>query len=155
MLNRPRRGANALEFALVMTFVLVPLVLGAVEFAWYLTLRIAVDHCVADAVREAADTCNPGNCDALAGGECASCLNAANANPSTIGTGRFAQCWSETGYPGTASATSLREGTSLAGTRNRRITVTGSVTYTPLAVTSALPRPLTSHLTMRFDDQSF
>lgn len=152
MFRRLRRGSSALEFALMLG-VTVPLMLGSAEFGWYLSQRIAVEHCTRDAARTAADVCNPANCNAMTGGECATCLNAVGVDPNAVAAAQFAQCWADTGYPGAAAATVTREGTAAAG--NRRITVRGAVQYTPIAATTLLPNPIATALTMRFDDQSF
>jgi hypothetical protein len=145
-----RRGASALEFALVLV-VLVPLVLSSVEFGWYLSLRIAVEHCTRDAARAATQVCNPDNCDALDGGECSSCLSPAGVDPDVVAVDRFVQCWVDTGFPGTASASAIRDG----APGGRYIRVTSNVTYAPVAATSSLPNPIHTTLVMRFADQSY
>lgn len=152
MFQRMRRGASALEFALVLV-VLVPLVVTSIEFGWYMALRIMVEHCTRDAVRAAVDICSPDNCDMLLGGECQACLNPLGTNPTTVATDTFSQCWTGGGYPGTATATVTRSGS--AASFDRRMTVVGSVTYTPIATATLLPNPIRTSLTMRFDDQSF
>lgn len=145
------RGSNALEFAL-MVAVVVPMVLSAAEYGWYLGLRVAAETCTRDAVRVAAGTCNPANCNAVFGGECGSCLDPQGTDVSAMASARLVQCWAETGYPGTATATVTRAGT--ATQQNRRITVDAEVTYQAIAVTSLLPNPIHTSLTMRMDDQS-
>ena len=49
-INRPRRGANALEFALVLP-VLITLLMGAIDFGWYFAQESLVTNALAAAVR--------------------------------------------------------------------------------------------------------
>lgn len=49
--NRPRRGAAAIEFALCLVFVLLPLVAAVLEWSWYFYQEIRVMRVARDSAR--------------------------------------------------------------------------------------------------------
>ena len=95
---RHETGATAVEFALVFGFVLVPLVMGLLQFGWYFyTSQVA-----GSAARETARRIAVGDC--LAAGE-ARQFGANQANLELQPTGSFELTFGTPGADGTVTAT--------------------------------------------------
>ena len=129
MFNRSkgRRGANAIEFALVLP-VLVMLLFGAMEYGWLFMNQIMLDASVAEGLR-AASRVDPDDAD-----------------PTQVAQSTAYQYWVDIGLTGTPNYTT---GTSVSA-GNNMITLNAALSY-PDLFGGAVPSPdtLSASLTVR------
>lgn len=127
-MRRGRRGSNALEFALVLP-VLLALLAGVVDLGQYLLLTESVVNAVAEGARAGA----------------LATATAAASTASQVAT----TSWQTTELPGT-----LTVGAATSGTKpHRRLTVTGTLPYTPWFGILHLPAVITYDHTLQLVDQ--
>jgi len=127
------RGAQAVEFALMLP-VLVAILSGTLDFAWYLHLKHQLVTCVGQGARAGAATA----------------ADAALAPTDTAET-VASDIWIETGLPGTPDMDAIQTGV----TPNIFITVVGTIDYENHKLIGFLPTPETIVHTavMRLDEQ--
>lgn len=141
------KGSSLIEFALVMTFLLVPTVVGLAEFATYLNNYLAMTDAVATGARTLAInrgiTLNP--CS-LVGAAVTSAYQAAaiegGTNPPAINfsvtiNGNPAQTWNGSTYPGGCSNASPYAGT--PGELAQGTAVTVNAKFTPTLLFNVFP----------------
>lgn len=127
-----RRGANAVEFALMLP-VLISFLLGIIDFGWYFSQQAIVTNCVREGARTGALT-----------------KQDANLLPVPAAEARLTQCLTD-GNVGTPNNTPL---VALSGAApDQLVTVTVTVPYTRITGLIPMPPTLNGQVIMRMEDQ--
>jgi len=126
-----RRGANALEFALVAP-ILVALMTGVVDYGWYFSERIALVSAVRDAARVGVTTSQQDE-----------------RSPEQTAEDALIAALSDQGYRGTIYVDIALEGSA----PDQNLSVTAALPYQPLVGFVPNPDFLRSSLVMRMEDQ--
>jgi Flp pilus assembly protein TadG len=128
-MHRQRRGANAIEFALVLP-VLLTILFGTMDYGWYFFQRMGLTEAVSDAARAASVVAQEGNVQSTAQTQ----FNLTSTAMKVAGTPVVTAASSGV-YP------------------NQVVTVTATVPYAAIVGIVPTPPNVSASVTMRREDQ--
>lgn len=130
--RRSRRGAYAVEFALVLPIYAIILA-GTIDFGWWMHLQGSMVECAREGARQGS-------------------LIDQGANPDVTAALAATSAWTNTELPDQVEFTALISGA--AACPDETVTVTGTLTYTPFFGTLPIPVETVYTATMRLMKQA-